>query len=397
MSTRYNLLAPDVRADPYPVYAEMRRAHPVCQVDPGGLWAVTRHDDVVAVLGNPRLFSSVGFGRVLKPAWLGHNPFADSILGMDPPGHTRLRALIENAFGPPALARMERRIRTSAETLAARLSTQEPVDFIEHFSSPFTASLIGHLLGLEISLQPRFTRWADDLTTITGTAPNDSVRQAQIRDSVAELEQYLAEILAHRRQEPCDDLVTDLVRTRVGGESLTEAELRSFLFLLLVAGQETTVHLVNHTVRLMVELPGMQERLRADKSLLPRFVEEVLRYETPVHCISRDTTADTELAGVRLPKGARLFVVLASAARDETRFPGADRFDLDRGGLHTLAFGHGIHACMGSNLARLGARIGLEVLLKRFAWVSRDAQPLVWNRSMTVRGPVALPLRFQPA
>jgi cytochrome P450 len=271
------------------------------------------------------------------------------------------------------------------------------VDFIEQFSSPLCAGVMGDLLGLGPALQPRFKRWADDLTSITGTAPEDLARQGEIRDTVAEFDQYSTEVLAQRRQEPCEDFVTDLLRVQVDGVPLTEPELHSFLFVVLVSGLEPGVHLVNHAALLLAREPEVQARLRRDRSLVFPFIEEVMRYETSVHAIPRHTTADTELGGVRLPKGSRLWVVLASASRDEARFPDGERFNLQRGGLQDMSFGAGDHFCLGANLARLQARLTVEALLGRYARISLGPEPLVWNRSMTVRGPVTLPLRFDLA
>ncbi|WP_257448484.1 cytochrome P450 [Archangium lipolyticum] len=397
MSNRFNLLAPDVRANPYPVYAELRRNRHLSQVDPGGMWAVTRYADVMTVMKNPLLYSSEGFGRAVRPAWLGHNPFADSMICMDPPNHTRLRALVNRVFGTAALARWEPRVRAYAESFAAALPSGRTVDVIDAFNSALPASVIGELLGLDASLRPRFKRWTDDLTSITGTAPDDLAKQAQVRDTVAEFERYVSEVLELRRREPREDLVSELLRAQTGSEALTEAEVHSFLFLLLVAGLETTVHLLNHSVRLLAEHPDVLARVRANRSLIPQLLEEVLRYEPPVHSVPRHTTADTELGGVPLPKGTRVLVLLAAAGRDEEHFPDGERFDPERTGQNHLSFGYGIHFCLGSQLARMEARIGLETLLDRFSGFSRDPEPIVWNRSMTVRGPVVMPMRFHAA
>jgi cytochrome P450 len=183
----------------------------------------------------------------------------------------------------------------------------------------------------------------------------------------------------------------------VDGEALTEQELISFLLLLLVAGMETTVNLMSHSVIRLSEDPELMTRLRADASLIPRFVEEMLRYEPPVHGSFRMTTDDVELGGVRLPRGSRLLVLLGSANRDEAAFPHSDRFDLERGGQQNLPFGHGIHFCIGAQLARLEARLGLEALLARFERFSPGEGPVRWSVSLVVRGPTVLPLVAHPA
>ena len=175
MSERLNLMSPAMLADPYPTYAELRRDAPVCQVDPGGFWAVTRHDDVIAVLKDTELFSSEGFRAATKPAWLGHNPFGDSMIVLDPPAHGRLRSLVTRAFAPPAMVRLEARVRAYAEELAARVPLGEPIDWVASFAMPLPASVMGELLGLDRSFHPLFKRWADDLTSITPVTPDNKV------------------------------------------------------------------------------------------------------------------------------------------------------------------------------------------------------------------------------
>ncbi|WP_224362853.1 cytochrome P450 [Hyalangium versicolor] len=395
MSPRLNLLAPGVRANPYPHYAELRRSSPVCQVDPGGLWAVTRFDDVTAVLKNPQLFSSEGMRRATCPSWLEDPPFAHSMVVQDPPVHGRLRALVGRAFGPTALSRMEPWVRNLAESFAAQLPAGQPIDFIDAFSRPLPAGVMGELLGLDVSLQPRFARWADDLTSTSSVQPGDTRRMEQIRTTVREARGFLSEVLAQRRRRPGNDMVSDLIATRVEGDALTEAELLSFFFMLLIAGLETTTHLLNHSVRMLIEHPQVAERVRADLSLVPKLVEEVLRFEPPVHAIMRVTTAETELGGARLPAGAWVLVLLGSANRDESRFPDADQFRIDRPGPQNLPFGHGIHFCLGAPLARLEARLGLESLLSRFSAIASRG-PVTWNLSLSVRGPRELPVELLP-
>jgi cytochrome P450 len=395
MSPRLNLLAPEVRANPYPHYAELRRTAPVCQVDPGGLWAITRYDDAVTVLKNHQLFSSEGMRRATCPPWLEDPPFAHSMIVQDPPGHGRLRTLVNRALGPTALSRLEPWIRRLATSLAARLPAGQTVDLVEAFTQPLPANVMGELLGLDASLQPFFQQWTDDLMSVSSVAPGDTARQRQICSTVREARRYLSEVLAQRRLHPADDMLSDLITARVDGEALTEAELMSFLFLLLIAGLETTNYLLGHSVRLLMEHPEVLERVREDSSLLPRLVDEVLRYEPPAQAVMRVTSAETELGGVRFPQGTWVMVLLGSINRDETHFPDAERFDLDRPGPQNLPFGHGIHFCLGASLARLEARLGLEALLSRFrGFTPRGA--VLWNHSLSIRGPRVLPVELIP-
>ncbi|WNG45197.1 cytochrome P450 [Archangium minus] len=296
MTVRLNLFAPEFRANPYPFFAELRRQPTLAQVDPLGFWAVSRYADVLHVLKNPQLFSSTGHRGPAEPEWLGRsNPFADSMVMQDPPQHTRLRALVNRAFGPTALSRMEPRIRAYAEQAAAELTLGRPVDFVEAFALRVPASVIGELLGLDASLHPRFKRWADDINNTTSTPPDAHAWHAQIRGTYAEMEQYLKEVIAERRRSPREDMVSDLLAARIEGEALTDAELLGFLFLLLVAGLETTIHLLGHSALVLAERPDVFARVRADRSLVPRFIEEVLRYEPVAQTLMRLTTAQRQL------------------------------------------------------------------------------------------------------
>jgi cytochrome P450 len=397
MTVRLNLFAPEFRSNPYPFFAELRRQPTLGQVDPLGFWAVSRYADVLYVLKNPQLFSSTGHRAPSEPEWLGRsNPIADSMVMLDPPKHTRLRALVNRAFGPTALSRLEPRIRTYAQQAANEVPLGRPVDFIESFALRVPAGVIGELLGLDASMHKRFKRWADDINNTSSTPPDAHEWHAQIRGTYTEMEQYLKGVIAERRRSPREDMVSDLLAARIEGEALTDAELVGFLFLLLVAGLETTVHLLGHSALVLADHPEVFARLRKDRSLIPQFIEEVLRYEPVAQTLLRLTTAETELGGVRLPAGSHVMLLLGSACRDEAQFPNSERFDLDRGGQQNMPFGHGIHFCLGAPLARLEARLALDALLDRCGGLSRDAAPVQWHSSIVVRGPTVLPLTVLP-
>ena len=398
MTARLNLFAPEFRADPYPIFAELRRQPTLAEVEPIGFWGVTRYADALQVFKNPQLFTSTGQASNAQPSWLERpNPFADSMVMLDPPRHTRLRALVNRAFGQAALNRLEPRIRAYAQQAAAELPLGRTVDFIDSFALRVPASVIGELLGLDASLHPRFKRWADDIVNTLSVPPDAHEMQARIRTTYVEMEQYMREVIEDRRRSPREDMVSELIAARVDGESLSETELLGFLFLLLVAGLETTVHLLAHSALVLSERPDVYARVRADRSLIPRFVEEVLRFAAPAQTVVRNTTAETELSGTRLPAGAYLMLFLGSISRDETQFPNGDRFDLDREGQANMPFGHGIHFCLGAPLARLEARLALEAMFDRCSGLERDAGPVQWNESITVRGPKVLPLTLRPA
>ncbi|WNG14402.1 cytochrome P450 [Cystobacter fuscus] len=392
---RVNILAPEFRADPHPRYAELRRDTPVVQVEPAGFWAISRYEDVAFVIKNPQLFSSQGFKAAWQPEWVGYNPLANSMLVLDGAGHSRLRALVSRAFNSSAISRLEVRIRKLANRLVDELAEKGEADAISSFAMPLPAFVIGELLGLDASLHHRFKDWSDDITSVT-PVPHGPEHAQRTLTAIADATRYISEVIEVRRRSPADDLVSDLIRAEVDGQSLTDREIVDFLVLLLIAGLETTVHLLGHSLLFLAERPEEQARLRAQPSLVPGFVEEMLRYEAPVQALLRVATSDVTLSGVRIPQGDVVLALLASANRDERHYTEPDRFDVHRG-QPGLSFGYGVHYCIGAQLARMEARCGLEALLSRFSGFTRTSTELSWGQAITVRGPQRLPLRFIPA
>jgi hypothetical protein len=394
MDDRVNVLSPAFRANPYPHYAEMRRARPVCQVEPGGMWAVSRHEDVLFVLKNPELFSSQGFKLAWQPPWVGYNPLANSVLAMDPPAHGRIRALVTQAFGPRAVARLEGLIRARAEELARAMPSE--VELIGAFALPLPAYVIGEMLGLDSALHAHFQRWGADLLSITPEPPSPE-HAARVRGSIAEVTGYMRDVIEARRRALRDDLVSDLIRAQVDGQSLSDTEIVDFSVALLFGGFETTTNLIGNTIVFLADHPDEMARLREEPEIVPRFVEEMIRYDGPSQSVPRIATADVTLGGVTIPKGALVLALVASASRDEARYPEPDRFDIERGAQGGMQFGHGIHFCLGAALARMEGRAALSALTARFRRVERRTAEVEYNRTLTVRGPARLWVRFTPA
>jgi cytochrome P450 len=398
MSDRPNIYAPDIWSNPHSFYASLRRDAPVSQVEPGGLWAVTRYEDALHVLKSPQLFSSEGLRAATQPAWLGQrNPVSDSILVLDPPDHARLRSLITRTFSAPGVARLESFIRSHTESIVADMLARRRVDFIESMALTLPSRTMSVLLGLDTSLAPRFKGWSDAIVSFGITPPDATERQAELRATLTELKHHLGQVVELRRREPGHDVVSDLLQARAQGGVISDDELLGFLVVLLVAGLETTADLLGLCGLLLADQPDIWTRLKADRTLVPKFVEEVLRFESPSQSTLRITTQETELGGVRLPRGAVLMVQLVSANRDESVFPHVHRFDLDRTGPPHLGFGHGIHFCVGAPLARLEARLAVEALLERCGRLVREPGPVSWNVAVTTRGPAVLPLELYPA
>lgn len=384
-----NLMSPALRADPYPLYAELRRDRPICQVEPGGAWAVSRYSDVLAILRDPARFSSQGFQAAWQPPWVGYNPLANSVLAMDPPGHTRLRALVMRAFHSRSISRLERPLRLVAERLAASLG--ERLEFASAFAAPLPAFAIGEILGLDHSLDGRFKAWADAILSVT-PAPPDEGQAQRVRAAITELQGHIEQVIGQRRLAPADDVVSDLVQARVDGQALTDREIVDFLFTLLLGGLETTTLLLGNIGVLFAQRPELLTLLRAQPERVPQFIEEMIRFDGPSQALPRITTASVEVAGLRLPPGTLLLALVGSANRDERQFPEPDRFDLTRGQVG-LQFGFGIHYCIGAALARLEAAAAVQALIHRVERVELDGD-VTYNHTLPVRGPEQLPLRL---
>ncbi|MCP3063750.1 cytochrome P450 [Myxococcus sp. K38C18041901] len=397
MSTRLNFLSREFLENPYPHLATLRQQGPVVQVEPGGMWAVTRHDEAQFVLKSPQLFSSEGLRMAFQPEWLGRlNPTTRSLPFLDPPQHGRLRALISRAFAPATLERLEPRIRATARRHLDDMMEKRKVDFVGTLATAIPADTIEGMLGLDDSTQTHFKQWATDIIAISGVRPEDTEQMARSRAALDAVETYSQTVLDDRRREPREDMVSDLLRARVDGESLTQQELVGFLITLLIAGLETTVNLLSHGARVFAMRPELLPRLRQTPSLIPRFIEETLRYEPPISATLRTCTQDVTLAGVTLPRGAMVLVSLASVSRDEKHVPDGERFDLDRKPQPHLSLGHGPHFCIGAWLARLEARVALEEFVARVDRVEVRTERIEWNPSLNVRGPLSLPVELFP-
>ena len=358
-----SLFDPAVANDPYPFYAYLRREAPVAPLGLMDLWGVARHEDVLRVLRDPETFSSVVGQRLIEGQEL------PSMLFNDPPIHTRLRGLIAKAFTPRVVELQRASIAArSRELIEAMLAKSDP-DIVLDLAYPLPVMVIAHMLGVADGDHATFKRWSDAI--IENVAPilltGDDSALAGVNQ---EFDAYFAKRLAKLRREPEDNLLSELVHVETDEGKLTELELLMFCRLLLVAGNETTTGLIVNATRAFSEYPDVLARVRADLSLLPAAIEEALRYYAPFPATFRRTTRDVEVAGATIPKGTRLLVFLASANRDERAFENPDEFRLDRGTNRHVAFGMGIHYCVGAPLARLEAEVALRDLLPRITGVT---------------------------
>jgi cytochrome P450 len=276
----------------------------------------------------------------------------------------------------------------------ARARAGGEIDVCAALSSLLPAAVITNLLGLDPALHERIQVWTSDLVAVHPSTPLEL--QARIRASIAELEHCLLEVFADRRREKRDDLVSDLLVAEIDGQHLTEANLVSFLFLLVSAGYETTTNLLTNALRVLSDRRDLLARLRAEPSAIPAFIEEVLRFDPSVQATARLALEDSQIAGAAIPAGSLVLLLLGSACRDERCVENPDHFDMDRKQRGSLPFGYGIHFCLGAALARAEARIAMEELLPHVRGMRVTREP-TWNESLTVRGATTCMMEFEPA
>jgi cytochrome P450 len=389
-----DLFSDETRRNPHPIYDALRHRSPVFHFPPSDLWLILDYEGVKRALVDHDTFSS---NLANVP---GHGNPGEWFIFFDPPRHTKLRALIAKAFTPRVVADLEPRIRDVSRCLIDATIERGEMDLAVDFAVPLPMRVIAELLGVPAADWPRYKRWSDGiLKTANTVSPAEAAQNIEeYRAVTAEMRAAFPEWIAQRRAERGDDLLSRLVEAEVDGDRLTEAELLGFVQLLLVGGQETTANLINNAVLCFLEYPEQLARLRASPELLPSAIEEVLRYRSPLQWMPRATRRDVELGGQVIPAGKLVLPLIGSANRDAAVFRDADRFDITRAPNPHLAFGLGIHACLGAPLARLEARIALTDFLTRIAdfALATDA-PWPPRTAFGVHGPSRLPIRFTPA
>lgn len=377
--------------DPFPHYEQMRAAAPVFQDGQSGSWHVFRYDDVQRVLSEHATFSSRMGGE--NPSGSGQL-FASSLITADPPRHRQLRSLVTQAFTPKAVDALAPRIAGLTDELLEGIAARGSGDLIKELAYPLPVIVISELMGIPAEDRERFKQWSDVIVSQNRTGPASDGQDA----TASEMIEYFLALIDQRRSRPGRDLISSLLSAEIDGQKLTVPELLGFCSLLLVAGNETTTNLIGNAVLCLSESPGSLERVLKEPALLPQTLEEVLRFRSPVQSMYRVTVAETILGDQRIPAGAPVVAWIGSANRDGQQFERPAEFDIDRNPNRHLAFGHGIHFCLGAPLARLEARIALEALPARLPGLSlaHEAQ-LERMESTIVYGLKALPVRWQPA
>ncbi len=389
------LLRPDTKADPYPLYADLRRRGLVRS--PLGSWATASHETAANVLRDQRFSSSPRHQRGYRPpVYPAGDPRAElpaaDLLTMDPPDHSRLRRLVSGTFSARAIADLEPWIRDLTGRLLSPLDAVAGFDLISALAFPLPIAVICHLLGVPAQDQESFRAWGHDLAATLEPAAAPSA-ESQTRSSELALTAYLRELVRKHRADPDDSLLSALVAAEEDGDRLSSAELVSTALLLLVAGFETTVNLIGNGTVALLRDREQWERLRDDPALVPAAVEELLRYDSPVQATSRIATQDVEVDGAVIPRGASIIVAIGGANRDPRVFDQPDRLRIDRpNASRHLAFSAGIHHCLGAALARLEARIAVEELTRRYPGLELAGTP-VRRPLLVLRGFESVPVR----
>jgi cytochrome P450 len=385
------------RRDPYPTFARARREHPVLAHEGLPVFSLFRYADVQAVLKDPATWSNA----FPPPPGMTADELLPTMLGMDPPKHTRLRGLVNQAFTPRMVQRLEPRMVEIARALVDAALARRRVDLVEALSYPLPVIVIAEMIGVPIEDREQFKVWSDEAVKNLGVVfftPPSPEMLAGLRRTVDEMRAYFARLADERRARPRDDLLSALVAAELEGSKLGSEELLAMLILLLVAGNETTTTLIGNAALELMARPDVVARLRADPALLPTAVDEVMRYTSPVQMDPRRATRTVELHGQRIEAEQFVLSWLGSANRDESVFTDPEVFDVARSPNRHLGFGFGPHYCLGATLAGLEAQVALRVLLERTRDFHRtDDQLLPLHPSVVFRAVTRLPVELVPA
>lgn len=386
---------------PYPIYQALREHGRAYYSTTWKCWVLSHYQDIAAVLLNPEAFSNRGrvtnviqrefpeqFLEQIKP--LLHH-YSRGVINLDPPDHTRMRRLLQKTFLPRTLERLTVEIHRTVRELLDAAATRGNVDLIADLAYPLPVTVIAELLGVPRDYREQLKRWSATIMEFQAVPLPTAESILRSQSGIVEMRAYLRGLLDERRGKPREDLISELLALEIDGDRLAEDELLSTCLTLLVAGHETTTNLIGSAVWLLLKHPEQQARLRANPALMGSAIEEVLRFESPLHRVGRTALTETEVAGVTVQKGETVFLLLASANRDPAQFNKPDEFDIARSPNKHIAFGYGIHFCLGAALARLEAPIALNAFFERWPNARLRDGTLDWH-SGVMRGLKSLPI-----
>jgi cytochrome P450 len=394
----YQLLDPEVLADPYPLYRHLRTEDPVHWDPYLHAWVVTRYAEVVEVLHR---FSAKRTPTPEKLAALGMEQLAPiarvmvrQMLFLDPPQHTRVRGLAAVAFTPRRVERLRDHIDEIANSLLDAVSSRGEMEVMGDLANPLPAIITAEMLGVPTDDHRKLKDWSQDFAEMLGNFQHNPGRAAKVARSLEEMTAYFQEAVRRQATLPTEGLVNALTVAELDGDRLTEDEVVANVIVTLVGGQETTTNLIGNGLLTLLRHPEEMERLRRDPALVPAAIEELLRYESPSQHTARLAPDDVELGGKLIKRGQAVIAVMGAANRDPERFPDPDRLDLGRTDNRHLAFGWAGHFCFGAPLARIEGQIAFSALLRRLPNLRLTPGPITWRSNLGLRGLTALPVTF---
>jgi cytochrome P450 len=390
---KFNPFLREYRSNPYPQYHALRRSAPIYFSPAFRGLILSRYADIVPILQDARfgvdrtqarVFQQLDLFGALSPDFAA--TVATTLLMQDPPSHTRLRRLVNKAFTPRVVEQLRGRIQGIVDELIDRIKARGEMALVDDFACPLPVRVIAEMLGVAADDRVEFKKWSDALTVLLDPI-QASGGMAPAERAYAELSAYMRNVFAARRQQPRDDLISALVAVEEAGEHLNETELMSLVTLILGAGHETTTNLIGNAVMALLENPTERRRLQDDPALIRTAVEEFLRFDSPIQLTDRVANEDLEVGDHRVRKGDLIGLILGAANRDPEKFPQPDRLDLGRQDNDHIAFSHGVHFCLGAQLARVEAQVAIPGLLAAFPDLRGPLAPVEWKRSIVLRGP----------
>ena len=405
--TQYDLNSAEFLADPYPVYDRLRANDPIYWSAENNYWILTRYSDIAQLIQNTKLSSNriaAHASRMPDPVKAHFRPFFSAVsswmLMLDPPDHTRLRGLVSKAFTPGVVENMRSLVEQLVDDMLERVKESGRMDLMTDLANPLPAFVIAEMLGVPGTDQQQFKTWSDAIAMALGAI--DSARSKEellaqyeiAQQSYIALSSYFSEKVDALRRNPRENLLSALIQAEERGDRLSQDELFANCVLLMIAGHETTTNLIGNGVLALLRNPAQREKLRITPGLIASAVEELLRYDSPVQKMGRVALADVPVDGQEIKQGQLVCFSFGAANRDPAQFSLPQQLDLARQPNKHLAFGHGLHYCVGAALARIEGQIAINAILKQLPDLRLDSEKLEWHRNFTLRGLKSLPVAF---